>query len=217
MKFVSRHGGHSISVDGGASRPVLSREGVTTWIESAPILQADFKVRVLTPTEIDAAKEQMFLHAKDGNNVFGAVPSSEPGLLGVEEGVAAGYGHLNYEGYDPYQGLGSFDTEDPLQCPPDRRHEVEQFLLSCNEFNQSFVRVDNWNLTPPWPTYPTGDINAETIASLVRFAKAGGLLVPAINYEKSGPSRPELVAAFEAALAEEQKEAIITDGLSATV
>lgn len=215
MKFVSKHAGHSITVDGGATRPVLSREGVTTWIESAPVLQADFKVRTLTPTEIDAAKEQLLTVAPVGAMAFGAVPSLEAGLIGVEEGVAAGYGHLNYEGYDPYQGLGSYDTEDPTQCPPDRRAEVEDFLLNCPEFGQAFFRVDNWNLTPPWPTYSMDpDVK---VSGMVNLAQAAGLLVPAINYEKAGPKRANLIAAYEEALVKEQAEQKINQGLSATV
>lgn len=214
MKFVSKHAGHTISIEGGSQRPVLNREGVTTFIESAPVLQADFKLRVLSAAEIDAAKEQIFAYSKDGQ-AFGAVPSLESGLIGVEEGVAAGYGQLNYEGYDPYQGLSVYDTDDPTQCPPDRREEVEAFLLACPEFNVSYVRVDNWNLQPPWPTYSLDpDVKVD---GMVKLAQASGFLVPAINYEKAGPRRANLIAAYEKALAAEQAEAVITEDLSATV
>lgn len=214
MKFASRHAGHALTFNSGTTRAIVTPSGATSFLDNGDFFNVKFEEARFDAAEIEAAKEQLFSGAKDGN-AFGSTPSRDEGLISVDEAVAAGYAHLNYDGYDVYQNLGSFDTNDPRQCPPPIREEVEQFLLGHAEFGVVFVRVDNYNLTPPWPTYPSGpEVNIEAI---VRFAKAGGFLVPTITYEANSESRPALLEALKKALAEEQAQAEEDAGLSARV
>lgn len=214
MKFASRHAGHAITFNSGTTRAIVSPGGATSFIENGDFFNVKFEEARFSAAEIEAAKEQLFSGAKEGN-AFGSTPSRDEGLISVDEAVAAGYAHLNYDGYDVYQNLGSFDTEDPRVCPPQIKDEVEQFLLGHQEYGVVFVRVDNYNLTPPWPTYPLGpEVN---IANVVRFAQAGGFLVEALTYEVNVGQRLELIEAYKVALAKEQAEAEEDAGLSARV
>lgn len=213
MKFVSRHTGHAITFNSGTTRAVVNTSGATSFIDNGDFLNLKFEQRTLSLAEIEAAKDQLFTGNKDGQ-AFGSQPSRDEGLINIDEALAAGYADLNYEAYDVYQNLGVFDTEDPRTCPPHLKGEVEEFLLSNPEYGRAFVRVDNYNLTPPWPTYPRGVCN---VPDVVRFAQVGGMLVDALAYERAGEQRPELLAAYEAALELEQAKAQEDAGLSARV
>lgn len=221
MKFVSRYARHAITYNGGTRQVILSPSGVTEFIDRGDLLQVQFDLRTLTPYEIDAAKEQLFNAGQtpgvegQHHQAFGSMPSRDEGLINVEEGLAAGYADLNYQPYDVYQNLGSYDTAEPTQCPPEHREGIESFLLNHNEFGTSFVRVDNYNLAPPWPRYPMGD--TVNVADVVRFAKVGGLVEQALAYERATVARPELVALLEEAFAQELEEEREKQALTARV
>lgn len=215
MKFASRHAGHALTFNSGTTSAIVTPSGATQFLDNGDFFNVKFEEARFDAAEIEAAKEQLFGAAPEGKNAFGSTPSRDEGLISVDEAVAAGYAHLNYDGYDVYQNLGSFNTEDPRQCPPAIREEVEQFMLGHAEYGVVFVRVDNFNLTPPWPTYPQGDV--VNVEAVVRFAKAGGFLVETITYETNVGRRPALVEALKLALAEEQAVAEEDAGLSARV
>lgn len=207
MKFVSRYARHAITYNGGSKQAIQNPSGTTEFIDRGDFLQVQFDLRTLTPLEIDAAKEQLFnvgtTPGVEGQHhqAFGSMPSRDEGLINVEEALAAGYADLNYEPYDVYQNLGSYDTAEPTQCPPEHREGIEAFLLGHNEFGTSFVRVDDYKLTPPWPRYPMG--GAVDVESVVRFAVAGGFVENTLAYERATLAREELVTALEVALQEE--------------
>lgn len=214
MKFVSRHGNHKIGIIPQTQSPIVNPSGSTVFVPNQDGFEAVFEIKTLTATEIDAAKTQIFANATDGQ-AFGSIPKTDSGLLDVQEGIAAGYNRLNYDGYDVYQNLSTFDTSDPLQCPQAQRELIEQYLLNCGEFGRSYVRVDNWNLQPPWPTYPMGD--TVNVVHVVKFAQAGGMLNEALAYERAELQREDLIVGYEAALRAEQAVAEEDAGLTAKV
>lgn len=214
MKFISKHGAHKITVNSGTSSPVVYKGGATEFRSNNDDFTAVFEVKTLTAREIESAKEQIFSNAKHGQ-AFGSPPRAEGGLIDVAEAVEGGFGSMHYDGYDVYQSLSTFDTANPLQCPPEWREETEQFLLNCPEYGYAIVRVDNWNLQPPWPTYPEGP--NPNIANVVKFAQAGGLLNEALAFEEAEYNRPELIQALKAALAAEVAASEEDAGLSAKV
>lgn len=214
MKFVSKHANHSISIDGGTSKAVVHPSGVTEFISNGDVYEANFKPSILTLAEIDAAKEQ-FIDGPLGRFAFGSMPGVEEGNINIQDAMEEGYTTTAHESYDPYLHMALFDTANPAQCPPHRREEVEAFLLGHYELGRSYVRVDNYNLTPPWPTYPIeGDVDVE---KFMRFVKAGGLAAVALQYEEAAANREELVEALRAQVTVELEQAQEDAGLSARV
>lgn len=221
MKFVSRYAAPNITVESGTQRAITTPSGATVFRDNQDTIEAKFTLKPLDLAEIAAAKEQLYVNdvpGRNGNSAFGSMPLRDEGLISVEEGVAAGYSSLAYQAYDVYQNLSSFDTEDPTQCRPENRETVEAFLLGHYEFGRTYVRVDNWNLTPPWPTYPMADeLDEKSAVGVAYFARKGGMLPESLAYERSEKRRANLLAALEAAEAEDKSERELHDGLSAKV
>lgn len=220
MKFVSRYAAPNITVESGTQRAIVSPSGATSFRDNQDAIEAKFTLKPLDVAEIEAAKAQLYVNdvpGRNGNSAFGSMPLRDEGLISVEEGVAAGYSSLAYQAYDVYQNLSSFDTQDPTQCRPEHRETTETFLLGHYEFGRTYVRVDNWNLTPPWPTYPLGDVDDKTADAVAFFARKGGFLPAALIYERSELQRSNVLAALDAAQAEEMAERELQDGLSAKV
>jgi hypothetical protein len=143
------------------------------------------------------------------------MPGVEEGNINVQDALEEGYTTTAHEAYDPYLNMALFDSNNPAQCPPERKEAVEAFLLGHYELGRSFVRVDNYNLTPPWPTYPVeGDVDVE---KFMRFVKAGGFAAAALQYEEEASNRPEIVEALRAQVTAELVQAEEDAGLSAKV
>lgn len=214
MKFVSRYVAPVITVNSGTQRAIILEGGATQFRDNGDMFNVQFEILTLTAAEIDAAKKQLFAGALGEKPAFGSTPSRDEGILNVDEGAAMGYADLNYEGYDIYQNLSLYDTNDPRMCPPQKRAEVEEFLLGHYEFGHSYVRVDNYDLTPPWPTYPKGVC---AYADVARFAQVGGLLNEALAYEQASEQRPELLELYAEMLKVEVAKSEEDAALSARV
>jgi hypothetical protein len=214
MKFVSTSGGYVININPGTQRAITHPSGVTEFMPNGDLFSAHFKLQTLSMAEITAAQEQ-FLGGPLGRFAFGSVPAREEGTINILDAMDEGYTSTAHDGYEPWQNLSTFDTKDPRQCPPELREEVEAYLLASNEYGRAYVRVDNYNLTPPWPTYPvTGVVD---IDSIVKFAKVGGLLDAAIVYEENSGNREDLLEALNAARGVARAEAEEQAGLTARV
>lgn len=211
MKFVSVHPGYKNTVQSGTQRAVTHPSGVTEFYPNDDSFTAEFKVKTLSIREITAATEQL-LGGPQGRFVFGSHPSRDEGNISPEAAIEMGYTGTAHDGFDPYQQLSTFDTADPMQCPERWREQTEEYLCNHYERERAYVRVDDYNLTPPWPTYPVaGKVDVE---ALVRFASAGGLLEAALEFELGQSQRAPLVAALEKAVgvlvAKQTEEAALT-------
>lgn len=211
MKFVSVHPGYKITVQSGTQRAVTHPSGVTEFYPNDDAFTAEFKVQALSVREITAATEQL-LGGPRGRYVFGSHPSRDEGNISPEAAIEMGYTGTAHDGYDPYQQLSSFDTRDEAQCPERWREQTEEFLVNHYERERAYVRVDDYNLTPPWPTFPVA--GKVEVAPLVRFAGQAGLLEAALEFELGQSNRAPLVAALETAIAElhakQEEEAALT-------
>lgn len=213
MKFVSRHANYKIQVVADTTRAEILQGGSTRYVPDNRGFDAQFVVRTLSVREIEAAKNQ-FLQ-KLGPDAFGSTPVPMAGNMNVADAVDLGYSSTAHTSYDVYQSLSSFDSADPAQCPPELREFTEQFLSEHYENGFAFCRVDNYNITPPWPTYPVeGPVNVEAV---VRFAKAGGLVSEALIFESEGPQRADLMEALNKASHDEAAERDQEAGLTARV
>lgn len=211
MKFVSVHPGYKITVASGTQRAITHPSGATEFISNDDSFTAEFRVQTLSIREITAATEQL-LGGPQGRFVFGSHPSRDEGNIHPDSAIEMGYAGTAHDGFDPYQQLSTFDTADEKQCPERWRELTEEFLANHYERERAYVRVDDYNLTPPWPTYPqAGKVDVE---ALVRFASAGGLLEAALEYELGQAKRAPLVTALEKALAtltaKQEEEAALT-------
>lgn len=212
MKFVAKST-YTLGIKDATRRPEVSQSGVTTYVEVEPKLKATFIHRTLSHGEIEAAKAQILNNG--GPYAFGSVPGRDEGNINIQDAAQEGYASTAHTGYDVYQNLACFDTNDPQQCPPEARAEVEQFLLNHYDHGNVFVRVDDWNLTPPWPTYPvSGLVNVEAV---VEHARQAGSLADAIAFESSSAGRPELLVALQKADYEASVEREADAALSAQV
>jgi hypothetical protein len=100
-------------------------------------------------------------------------------------------------------------------CPPDLKEKVEDWLLNHYELGRDYVRVDNYNIAPPWPTYPIA--GEYKVADVLTFAKVGGLVNAALVYEKAAGGRQDLIVALEQAADEQTKRELEQADLTATV
>lgn len=213
MKFVSKFSPYTLGVIQGTQRAEVMSNGVTRYVENTPAFKARFTLKTLNHVEIEAARAQILNNG--GPYAFGSIPGRDEGNINIDDAREEGYSSTAHAGYDAYQCLTTFDTEDPAQCPEVFREDVEQFMLSHYELGQAFVRVDDYNLSPPWPTYPTGsEVNVEGV---VKFAVMGGFLHAALIYERSTLGRSDLIAGYEEAQAAEQLAKAEEAGLTATV
>lgn len=216
MKFVSTSAHYRMSISGGGQRAITHGSGITEFIpnsEDPPVI-AQFEVKTLSSAEITAAQEQL-LGGPLGRHVFGSVPGRDEGNINILDAMDEGYASTAHDGFEPWQNLSTFDTANPQQCKPQHREEVEAYLLNHYELGRAYVRVDNYNLSLPWPTYPVkGAVDTD---SIVKFAKVGGLLETALVYEENTAARPELIEALREALVVAQAEAEEQAGLSARV
>jgi hypothetical protein len=196
-----------------SQRAEVDSQGVTRYVQSDPGFLAQWEVKTLSDADITAAKEQILM--RGGRYAFGSIPGSDEGNINIQDAVDLGYSSTAHDSFDVYQRLSLFDTEDPAQCPPQYREMTEEFLCGHYELGLDYVRVDNYNLTPPWPTYPIeGDVD---VKKLVEFAVTGGLVGPALAFEMASAKRQDLIEALtviaNADLARKQEDA----ALSATV
>lgn len=212
MKFVSVHPGYRITVSSGTQRAVVHPSGVTEFMPNDDTFTAEFKLKTLSVAEIAAATEQL-LSGPQGRFAFGSTPGRDEGNINILDAMDEGYTSTAHDGYDPYQNLSTFDTKDEAQCPAKWREPTEAYLLGHYEKERAYVRVDDYNITPPWPTYPqSGKVNS---ADLLRFAKAGGFLEVALEFELSQDDQrdgliSDLRAAVEEKRAAEEQEAALS-------
>lgn len=213
MKFVSRHPNYNLTILDQTQKAEVSPGGATRYVPNDPGFTASFDVRTLSIAEITAAKDQILING--GRYAFGSIPGSDEGNINIQDAADLGYSSTAHTGYDVYQNLSLFDTSDPSQCPPDLRELVEDFMLNHYELGFAFVRVDDYNLTPPWPTYPTkGDVNVEAV---VAFAVQGGLVSAALSFEEATGQRPDMLVALQLAADAEQVKRDEEAGLTARV
>jgi hypothetical protein len=212
VKFVAK-ADYTLGIKDAVKRPEVHPNGTTIYIDVEPKLKAIFVHRTLSHVEIEAAKAQILNNG--GPYAFGSVPGRDEGNINVQDAMLEGYTSTAHTGYDVYQNLTVFDTADPGMCPPAERTLVEQFMLSHYDLGNLYVRVDDYNLVPPWPTYPVeGDVNVEGV---VAYARAGGFAQATLDFEINSANRGELVEALELAVAEEAKERADKEALSAKV
>lgn len=203
MKFVSRYAHFGFNVYGGSFRWTRDSSGNERQTTDVPHFYAQFKTGGLDIDEQAAAIEQFT--AINPEHPFGAHPKMTEDVINAQEAMMEGEAHNGHEAFLPYQRLGVFDTANPSQCPPALREDAEAALLGAGEFGVDLVRIDNYNLVPPWPSYPTAaNANAE---KLVAFAKQGGMeFAQVLRYELATLARPSLVKAFAEAEAEQSRE-----------
>lgn len=213
MKFVSKHPQYVLTIIDATEKAVVLTGGQTRYERDNPGFSANFTVRTLSEAEIKAASDQFYMGI--GPDAFGSVPGRDAGNINIQDAAEEGYSSTAHEGFDVYQRLSTFDTSDPTQCPPQLRDEVEAFMVDHYEVGLAFCRVDDYNLTPPWPTYPTGD--NPNVEGVVQFAKLGGFVNAAIVYERATRNHPNLVALLEEAQEEERVAAQQEAGLTAVV
>lgn len=217
MRFIGVHPGYSMTFNGGTRRAITHPSGTTEFIDNGDFFSIDFKPGAghLTTQEIETAKQLLYA-GPQGRFVFGSHPSSEEGNINVLDARVEGYAQTAHQGYDPYQQLSYYDTKDPKMCPPEKRDEIEAFLLNHHEASRAYVRVDLAVLTPPWPSYPEegATYDAKKVAA---FAAAGGMLDIALSYEEATTERPDLIAAYAVAKEAAEKRAAEEAGLSARV
>lgn len=212
MKFISRYGKFAFNADPGTQRWVTDASGNSRQVNNNDGLWLQFLPGGLSLEEQQAALEQFT--RINPSHPFGASPKMHDDVISAQEALAEGEAHNAHEGYMPYQGLGRFDTEDKTQCPPAQREAAEAALLGASEFGVDLIRIDNYNLTPPWPTYPTAA--TAKVEGIISFAKQGGYdFREILRYEKGTLARKGVVEALEAeveaadlAHAEEQALAI---------
>lgn len=213
MKFVSRHPSYVLTILDATQKAETTPSGVTRYVPGEPGYEAKWMQRTLSVAEIEAAKGQILTNG--GRYAFGSSPGRDEGNINIQDAADLGYSSTAHTGYDVYQNLSTFDTNDPMQCPPDLKDMVEEFLMEHYELGYAYVRVDDYNLTPPWPTYPAkGDVNVDAV---VAFAKQGGLVSAALSYEEAVSQRPDLLAGLQAAADEEQLRRDEEAGLTARV
>lgn len=212
MKFVAK-AQYTLGIKQAVMRPEVSQNGVTSYRAVEPAVKAVFTQRTLSHSEIEAAKAQILNNG--GPYAFGSIPGRDEGNINVQDAAQEGYASTAHTGYDAYQSLTTFDTADPRQCSPENRAEVEEFMLGHYDCGNLYVRVDDYNLTPPWPTYPVqGEVNIE---ALINFAKAGGLIDVAYAFEQAVAQREDVLAALEEAAGELAAQREEEAGLTARV
>lgn len=212
MKFIAKCD-YTLGIKKAVMRPEVSQNGVTTYVPVEPAVKAVFTSKTLSHAEIESARAQ-FLN-NGGPYAFGSIPGRDEGNINVQDAVQEGYTSTAHQGYDVYQNLKTFDTADAQQCPPESRSEVEQFMLAHYDLGNFFVRVDDFALAPPWPTYPVeGDVNVD---ALVAFAKAGGMVDATLVFEEAVGQREDVIAAFREASMELAAQREEEAGLTARV
>lgn len=214
MRFIAASEGNTMVIDGGTVSTITHRSGVTEFVNNGDYFDVTFQHKTLSVRDIAAAKEQL-MGGPMGRFAFGSHPGIEEGNINIDDARLMGYNTTTHDAYDPYMRLGIIDTEDPRQVPPERKEEVEQILLNHEQCGLAYVRVDDFKLAPPWPTYPsTGEVKVDAV---VKFATAAGLLEAAHEYELVVGKREDLVAAYEAALKVERSKREEDAGLTARV
>lgn len=195
MKFISRYGKFGFNADPGTQRWVTDASGNSRQVNNNDGLWLQFLPGGLSIDEQQAALEQ-FTRINPAHP-FGASPKMHDDVISAQEALAEGEAHNAHEGYMPYQGLGRFDTEDPAQCPATKREAAEAALLGSSEFGVDLIRIDNYNLVAPWPTYPTQA--TAKVDGIISFAKQGGYdFREILRYEKATHARKGLIEAIEA-------------------
>lgn len=214
MRFIAASEGNTIIVDGGTMSTITHRSGVTEFVNNGDYFDVTFQHKTLSVRDIAAAKEQL-MGGPMGRFAFGSHPGIEEGNINIDDARLMGYNTTTHDAYDPYMRLGIIDTDDPKQVPPERKEEVENLLLSHEQLGLAYVRVDDFKIAPPWPTYPsTGEIKVDAV---VKFAVAAGLVEAANEYELVYGKREELLAAYKVALAAERAKREEDAGLTARV
>jgi hypothetical protein len=213
MKFVSRHPQGVVTIIDATEKAEVLQGGQTRYVPDQREFAAQFVVRTLSEAEIKAAQDQFYMGL--GPDAFGSVPGRDAGNINIQDAAEEGYASTAHEGFDIYQRLSTFDTEDPTQCPPQYREAAEEILSNHYANGFDWCRVDNYNLSPPWPTYPTGD--NPNVEGVVQFAKLGGFVNAAIVYERATRNHPNLIALLEEAQEEERVAQAQEAGLTATV
>ncbi len=212
MKFIAKCD-YTLGIKKPVMKPEVSQNGVTSYRVEVPAVRAVFEQRTLSHAEIESARAQILNNG--GPYAFGSIPGRDEGNINVQDAMQEGYTSTAHQGYDVYQNLKTFDTADPRQCRPEDREEVEQFMLNHYDLGNMFVRVDDYALTPPWPTYPVdGPVNVE---ALLNFAKAGGLVDVVLTFEAAASQREEVLDAFEVASKELAAQREEEAGLTARV
>lgn len=211
MKFISKYAKFGFNASPGTQKWVTDSSGNSRQVDNNDGIYLQFAPGGLTLDEQQAALEQ--LTRVNALHPFGATPKMNDDVISAQEALAEGEAHNAHDGFSPYQRLGRFDTEDPTQCPARIKDAAEAALLAANEFGHDLFRIDNYNLVPPWPTYPEA-ANAK-LEGVLAYAKQGGLdFRQILRYEKATTARKAWITAFEKEIEEADQAAREEDALA---
>lgn len=192
MRFVSQYAGFTVGVqserrrldmDGGS---VVTRQGV--WAEFTPwaMSQHDLEVAVQ-----NFQFKGLFQHEDEATPVH---PAYRIGIYDTDE---------EYE--------KRLDTDE--EWTPEFKALVEQRLLQAPSYGRSFVVVPEETLEPPWPLYPTGEVDAdELVLTIHRVIGMPFEEVLAYETSKWGERRENVIAALNSAIAVRDEGLVVIDG-----
>lgn len=198
MLFVAKFAKYRHLISGGSVRWVRDREGHERQVDNGDIFWAEFTLGGLELYDRDLAVQEF--RRLNSNEAFGAEPQMIDGTIDATEAATDGDAYNQHEGYQAYQRLSRFDTEDGRICPARWKDAAEECLLASSDFGRDFIRLDLLTLVAPWATYDEMDP-----AMIVPFALAGGFdLDHVVRYEKATKKRQEVGVPLAAALKEKR-------------
>lgn len=196
MLFVAKYAKYRLLVQGGSMRWVRDPSGAERQVDNGDSFWADFQLGGLDLHDRDLAVQEFTRLNPQG--AFGAEPIMVDGSIDATEAAMDGNSSNVHEGYQVWQRLSRFDTEDGRMCPARWREAAEERLQSSEhgDFGRDYIRLDILTLVAPWPTYDEMDA-----AEVVPFAVAGGYdLEHVLRYEKAMQKRSEVGKPLKVAL-----------------
>jgi hypothetical protein len=201
MLFVSKYAAYRHVISPGTMRWVRDPSGAERQVDNGDFFWAEFKLGGLLPHQQDLALQEF--RKISPINPLGAEPMMVEGAISMLDAAEEGETSNVHEGFNPYQRLSRYDTEDGRMCPQRWKESAEETLLASTDFGRDFLRIDLAELTIPWASYDT-----MPPADIPMFALAGGFDIDyVIRYEAANQARLEVGKALRAAQKQQQADA----------
>ena len=223
MRFVSRSANYTLIARSDAEYEVYETSGGTMIprMVRKPLLIIEFKHGMALPDETYAAMmhwngmptrrtdpERVNSSGASAPDVFGAVPYQRG--VTIQDGVGRIMGVSNAA--RPDFNFSLYDTE--WLTDPEDRKDAEKALLENADNNDWYVKVDAFEVAPPWPNYAKirakkGMTVAESIAA--KCEEDGYNVESVLAYERAHANRAAVIDALQkvsadrVALAEESE------------
>ncbi len=200
MLFVSRYAAYRIVVSPGSYRWTKNASGLERQVDNDDHFIADFKVGGLTPHQQDLTVQEFRRINPQG--AFGAEPITIDGTINQFDAASEGETSNAHEGYQVWQRISRFDTEDGRMCPLRWKDHAEKAIQESSDFGRDVICLDHLELVLPWPSY--AEMEPGEVA---RYALAGRYPIdPILRYEKATENREIVVKGLVAARARQEAE-----------